>query len=83
MNDWLLESNEPWTRYRVLVDLLNRPADDPEVTSPISARKRLVRHEQLDCLSCVKNICPLKGDQHMACMKYITVQMVMEQIELL
>lgn len=58
-------------------------ADDPQVTSPISSRKRLVRNEQLDCLSCVKNVCPLKDEQHMACMKYITVQMVMDQIELL
>ena len=29
----LLESGEPWTRYRTLVDLLDRPEDDPEVRS--------------------------------------------------
>jgi hypothetical protein len=28
---WLLESNEPWVRYRTLVDLLDRPEEDPEV----------------------------------------------------
>jgi hypothetical protein len=28
---WLLEAGEPWTRYRTLVDLLDRPAEDPEV----------------------------------------------------
>jgi hypothetical protein len=28
---WLLESDEPWTRYRTLVDLLDRPKDDAEV----------------------------------------------------
>lgn len=26
--DWLLTSGEPWTRYRTLIDLLDRPADD-------------------------------------------------------
>ena len=28
---WLLESDEPWTRYRTLLDLLDRPEADPEV----------------------------------------------------
>jgi hypothetical protein len=28
---WLLESDEPWTRYRTLIDLLDRPEDTPEV----------------------------------------------------
>jgi len=28
---WLLESDEPWTRYRTLVDLLSRPEDDADV----------------------------------------------------
>ena len=28
---WLLDSNEPWTRYRTLTDLLDRPPDDPDV----------------------------------------------------
>jgi len=27
---WLLDSDEPWTRYRTLVDLLDRPEGDPE-----------------------------------------------------
>ena len=58
-------------------------ADDPKVTSPISSRKRLVRCEQLDCLGCVKNVCPLKGEDQMACMKSITAKSVVEQIGLL
>ncbi len=29
--DWLMESGEPWTRYRTLVDLLDRPEADGEV----------------------------------------------------
>jgi len=31
VNQWLLESDQPWTRYRALVDLLDRPEDAPEV----------------------------------------------------
>ena len=29
--DWLLASSEPWTRYRTLLDLLERPEEDPDV----------------------------------------------------
>ena len=39
--DWLLASNEPWTRYRTLVDLLDRPEDDAEVQT---ARSEMVNH---------------------------------------
>ena len=35
---WLLASQEPWTRYRTLVDLLGRPQDDAEV------KRRARRH---------------------------------------
>jgi hypothetical protein len=28
---WLLDSDEPWTRYRTLVDLLDRPEADLDV----------------------------------------------------
>jgi len=31
MMDWLLAAPEPWTRTRTLLDLLDRPADDPAV----------------------------------------------------
>jgi hypothetical protein len=44
MNDttkWLLGSQEPWTRYRTLVDLLERPEDDREVEA---ARAEMVAH---------------------------------------
>jgi hypothetical protein len=44
MIQWLLESGEPWTRYRALVDLLDRPQDDPEVRS---ARAAMVAHPQV------------------------------------
>ncbi len=56
-------------------------ADDPKSTSPLSSRKRLIYLEHLDCISCVKNKCPLKGEKYMQCMKGITVEMVLEAIE--
>jgi len=56
-------------------------ADDPHETSPISSQKRLVFHAELDCISCVKNKCPLKGEHFMQCMKRITVGEVLDQIE--
>jgi len=55
-------------------------ADDPNETSPITPRKRLVYREQLDCISCVKNVCPLKGEAQMQCMKQIGVDEVLQVI---
>ena len=55
-------------------------ADDPVETSPISRRKRLIFLEHLDCISCVKNVCPLKGDRHMQCMNEISVDRVLDEI---
>jgi hypothetical protein len=42
--DWLLESDEPWTHYRTLVDLLGQPEDDPEVQA---ARTEMLAHPQV------------------------------------
>ena len=42
--DWLLASNEPWTRYRTLLDLLDRPDDDPQVET---ARAEMLNHPQV------------------------------------
>ena len=55
-------------------------ADDPKETSPISNNKRLIYREQLDCISCVKNKCPLKGEDTMRCMKEITLEMVLAEV---
>ena len=46
-SQWLLESNEPWTRYRALVDLLDRAEDDPEVEA---ARAEMLAHPQVQGL---------------------------------
>lgn len=44
---WLLDSVEPWTRYRTLRDLLGRPEDDAEVAA---ARAALLAHGQVQGL---------------------------------
>ncbi len=44
---WMLESDEPWTRYRTLVDLLDRPDKDPEVQA---ARAEMLAHPQVQAL---------------------------------
>ena len=44
---WLLESDEPWTRYRTLVDLLGRSEDDAEVQA---ARAEMLAHPQIRAL---------------------------------
>lgn len=56
-------------------------ADDPAETSPMSPRKSLMRREGLDCLGCVKNKCPLKGDEHIQCMTGVSVDMVMSEVD--
>jgi hypothetical protein len=45
--DWLLTSGEPWTRYRTLVDLLERPEDDAEVRA---AHAGMVAHPHVQAL---------------------------------
>jgi hypothetical protein len=44
---WLLNSSEPWTRSRTLLDLLDRPPDDPEVRA---ARASMLAHPQVQAL---------------------------------
>jgi hypothetical protein len=47
LTTWLLTSDEPWTRYRTLVDLLDRPEADPDVGS---ARAEMLAHPQVRAL---------------------------------
>jgi hypothetical protein len=44
---WSLEANEPWTRYRALADLLDRPEDDRQVQE---ARAVMLAHPQVQAL---------------------------------
>ncbi|MBN2007032.1 MAG: hypothetical protein JXA21_27020 [Anaerolineae bacterium] len=44
---WLLESDEPWTRYRTLLDLLGRSETDAEVQA---ARAAMLAHPQVQGL---------------------------------
>jgi hypothetical protein len=45
---WLLESDEPWTHYRTLVDLLDRAGEDADVRA---ARKAMLAHPQVKALA--------------------------------
>ena len=45
---WLLDSDEPWTRYRALVDLLDRNAGDSDVRA---ARAEMLDHPQVQTLT--------------------------------
>jgi len=45
--NWLLAADEPWTRYRTLVDLQDRPEDDAEVQE---ARAAMLAHPQVQQL---------------------------------
>jgi len=47
VTQWLMESPEPWTRYRTLRDLLGRPEEDAEVAA---ARAALLAHPQVQSL---------------------------------
>ncbi len=47
LTQWLLESDEPWTRYRTLLDLLGRPEDAPEVQA---ARAEMLAHPQVQAM---------------------------------
>ena len=49
--------------------------DDPEETSPICDLKKVIIKD-IDCIKCVKNVCPKSGDDFMRCMKLITVDEV-------
>jgi hypothetical protein len=60
LTQWLLESDEPWTRYRALVDLLDRPENDAEVQA---ARAQMLAHLQVQALIAEAAAwpgCPLK-----------------------
>jgi len=55
-------------------------ADDPMETTPLSDHKRMIRLSELPCISCVKNVCPLKGEDFMRCMRGISVSAVMDEV---
>ena len=45
--DWLLKSDEPWTRYRTLLDLQEKQPEDPEV---VQVRNQLSSHPFVQAL---------------------------------
>lgn len=46
--EWLLESDEPWTRYRTWIDLLNYPESDPRV---LEARSEMLADPRVNQLA--------------------------------
>jgi hypothetical protein len=56
--DWLLQSDEPWTRYRTLVDLLDQPDDDGEVQA---ARQKMFSHPQVQELIAIAATWPARA----------------------
>jgi len=57
------------------VTVLSGP-DNPAETSPLTKQKKIIIKD-IDCISCVKNDCPLKGEDFMRCMKLIDVDEVL------
>lgn len=51
-------------------------ADKPAETSPVSDKKTVIIRDNLDCISCIKNVCHKKGEAFMRCMKDITIDEV-------
>jgi len=51
-------------------------ADLPSETSPLSDDKIVLIKDHLECISCVKNVCPFKDERQMQCMRQITVEEV-------
>ncbi len=45
--DWLLNSKEPWTQYRTMVDLLGFPVESKEV---LAVRRKMLTHPQISML---------------------------------
>lgn len=58
-------------------------ADDPKSTSPQAIDKALIYQDELECISCVKNKCPLKNDDFMKCMRSISIDQVFQAVELI
>jgi len=56
-------------------------ADDPKETSPISNQKKLLYLDYLECISCVKNKCPLRGEEFMQCLKGISLETVLAAVK--
>jgi len=58
-------------------------ADDPQSTSPMASDKVVLYQNDLECISCVKNICPNKGEDFMKCMTEISVDRTFQAVQLL
>jgi heptosyltransferase II len=55
-------------------------AGDPAETAPVGELARVVRRDDLDCIACVRNTCPLKGEANLCCMTGLSVAAVFLEI---
>lgn len=55
-------------------------AGDPQATSPLAWHAQILYRNELPCISCLKNSCPLSGDGKMACLTGISVEMVLSAV---
>lgn len=55
-------------------------ADNPSETSPMSNRKRLIYKKDLECISRIKNIYQLTGDEKGQCMQEISMDKVEQAV---
>jgi heptosyltransferase-2 len=64
-------------------------AGDPTVTGPLGPNQRLIRHAELPCVPCARNVCPRHGhgtrlpDAHNECLALITVDEVVADVDAL
>ncbi|MEK7775694.1 MAG: lipopolysaccharide heptosyltransferase II [Candidatus Zixiibacteriota bacterium] len=53
-------------------------AGDPKETEPATSRKRMIVLSHHPCVPCVRNACPLKGNEYLRCIRDVTVDMLFE-----
>jgi lipopolysaccharide heptosyltransferase II len=48
-------------------------AGDPKETEPATSKKRMTVLREYPCVPCLRNVCPLKGNEFMRCIRDVTV----------
>ncbi|MBL8023959.1 MAG: lipopolysaccharide heptosyltransferase II [Elusimicrobia bacterium] len=54
---------------------------NPRLTSPFGPQVRVIQTDQVPCVPCVRNECPLRGGDHQLCLKKIEAKTVIETID--
>jgi heptosyltransferase-2 len=53
---------------------------NPRLTSPFGPQVRVIQTDQVPCVPCVRNECPLRGEKYKLCLKKIEANRVLETI---